>query len=259
MGKYTSKKPDANGDIHYTPEENKTWEILIKRQMNTIIDRGCYEYADGIEKLDLPINRIPQLKEVNTKLTCTGWQVVPVDVIIPLSQFFNLLASKKFPVATFIRAREELDYLQEPDLFHEIFGHCALLCHQPYADLMQSFGKCAQTLDKKFHYLLGRVFWFTIEFGLIQTTQGLRVMGAGILSSHEETICCLESAEPLRKPFNLNEVIATDYRYDQIQKLYYVIDSWDALYKLANTELLKQAIIHHKSSNGGSHTNFITC
>src|SRR3989344_5249523 len=194
MKKYIAKKPDEKGIVHFTEEENNTWHRLIKRQKKGIQNRACDEFIEGLAILDMPSDRIPQCHEMTQKLKkATGWAVEPVAEIIPLDTFFDLLANKKFPAATFIRRPEDLDYLQEHDIFHEYFGHCPMLTHSHYADFMEWYGKMAKQADRKIQSLLGRLFWFTIEFGLINTLQGIRIYGGGILSSYEETIYALES------------------------------------------------------------------
>src|SRR5471032_3103459 len=186
---YVAREPDAQGFIDYPAEEHAVWNTLITRQLKVIEGRACQEYLDGIEKLGLPHDRIPQLGEINKVLgETTGWQVARVPALIPFQTFFELLANKQFPAATFIRTREELDYLQEPDIFHEVFGHCPLLTNQAYADFTENYGKLGLKASPEDRKLLARLFWFTIEFGLIKTASGLRIYGGGILSSKEETI-----------------------------------------------------------------------
>jgi phenylalanine-4-hydroxylase len=194
-----------------------------------------------LKALDLPSDRIPQCGEISEVLKQkTGWSVAPVEAIIPLEDFFTLLANKRFPAATFIRIREELDYLQEPDIFHEFFGHCPLLTNQAYADFVQWYGENALRTSKKAQALLGRLFWFTVEFGLINTTKGLRIYGGGILSSYEETIYALESEIPQRIAFDLDKILQTPYRYDVIQNCYFVVDAIADLFTLKSDSILQQ-------------------
>ncbi|PIZ04460.1 MAG: phenylalanine 4-monooxygenase [Gammaproteobacteria bacterium CG_4_10_14_0_8_um_filter_38_16] len=258
MTKYVSKKPDKEGIIHFTHTENETWKILYERQIKTIQNRACIEYIAGLKKLNLPINRVPQCPEVSETLaSLTGWSVVPVDAIIPIEVFFELLSKRQFPAASFIRVREELDYLQEPDIFHEIFGHCPLLTWQPYADFMQRFGLVALQSDEKTQSILGRLFWFTIEFGLIQTQQGMRVYGSGIISSHEETQFSLENSEPKRSPFDPVQILKTEYRYDVIQKQYFAIKDFSQLFDLDLNEML--GIAKQIADNPFHEKDFVTC
>lgn len=240
MKKYIAKKPDEKGHIDYSDLENNTWRILYERQVQVIEDRACQEFIDGVEQINMPATRIPQLNEVTEALrSATGWSVTDVPAMITPEHFFELLSNKQFPAATFIRRYEELDYLQEPDIFHEYFGHCPMIVHQVFADFLQEYGKKALSSDKKNRVLLARLFWFTVEFGLIRTSQGLRCYGGGILSSKNETIYAIESDTPKRTPFNLIDVLRTPYRVDQLQGVYFVIDSFDQLFKLLDQDIDK--------------------
>lgn len=236
--KYTAKKPDANGIIHYTAEEDSVWHDLYARQIKIVEHRACAEYLKGLEILQLPTDKVPQCFEVSKILTReTGWSITPVAALIPFEEFFTLLANRQFPAASFIRTRAELDYLQEPDIFHEIFGHCPLLTNPIYADFMHAYGKLGLKASDEDRLLLARLFWFTIEFGLIQTAKGLKVYGAGILSSKEETVYALESNIPLRKSFDALETLRTPYRYDIMQSLYFIINDYTQMYDLLNTDM----------------------
>lgn len=256
--KYVAKQPDHDGHIHFTAEENAVWEILIKRQIEVIKNRASKEFIDGLQQLNLPLDRIPQCEELSAVLRAkTGWSVKPVAAIIPINDFFQLLANRQFPAATFIRVREELDYLQEPDIFHEYFGHCPLLTNQTFADFMQWYGEIALSVPKAVQTLLGRLFWFTVEFGLIQTPQGIRVYGGGILSSYQETIYALESETPQRLAFDLPKVLRTPYFYDRIQERYFVINNISELYHLKSAEIVELAkSIARDSSQDNS---FVIC
>lgn len=238
---YTAKIPDEKGIVHYTEEENKTWEFLIHRQMEVVQNRACHAYLKGLEALNFPKDRVPQCTEVSKALTeATGWSVYPVPTLIPHEEFFHLLAHRKFPAATFIRRFDEIDYLKEPDIFHEFFGHCPMLMDPYCADFMEHYGKIAlQATPEERHYL-ARLYWFTIEFGLIQTSNGLRIYGGGILSSKEETIYCLEDKKPLRKPFEIIEALRTPYRIDHIQPIYFVIQDFAEIYAFTKMDLLKE-------------------
>lgn len=236
---YVAKPVDANGNAPYTEEENKIWHELYVRQYPIVEKRACYEYIQGLELLNLPPDRIPQCPDVSRALhKATGWALEPVAALIPFDVFFNLLANRKFPAATFIRTREELDYLQEPDIFHEIFGHCPMLTNQTCADFTATYGKLALNATPEDRVMLAKLYWFTIEFGLIKTKDGLRCYGGGILSSKNETIYALESDVPLRKPFNPLEILRTPYRIDIMQPIYFVIDSFDVLFELTEMDLI---------------------
>jgi phenylalanine-4-hydroxylase len=237
---YVSKQPDENGIVFYTEEENKTWHDLYARQMNIIQNRACDEYISGIDILKMPSDRIPQLHEMNDALNkATGWSVKPVNALIQFEEFFNLLANRQFPAATFIRTREDFDYIKEPDIFHEFYGHCPLLTEPVYADFMQKYGKLGVNASHKERVMLARLYWFTVEFGLIRTPNGMRIYGGGILSSKEETIYAVDSTIPERKPLDALEALRTPYRIDILQPIYFVIDSYQNLYDIMNTDLLQ--------------------
>jgi len=236
--KYTAKKPDEKGFISYTHEENLTWKILYERQLKIVQNRACDEFMEGLDKLGLSSASIPQLSDVSAKMKAlTGWTVEPVPALISAEAFFTLLANRKFPAATFIRIMEELDYVQEPDIFHELFGHCPMLTEPVFADFMQKYAQFVLTCDKKDWPLLQRFFWFTVEFGLIQTTNGLRIYGGGILSSKEETVYSLESDLPQRQLFNPLAALRTPYRIDQLQSVYFIIHGYEALYDFASSNI----------------------
>lgn len=237
---YVAHAVDEVGNTTYTPEENAVWHELIERQIPIVQNRACEEYILGLHLLNLPHDRIPQCPEVSKALQkATGWSLEPVPALIPFDRFFTLLANRKFPAATFIRRKDEIDYLQEPDIFHEVFGHCPMLTHQAVADFTENYGKLALHASHEDQVMLAKLYWFTIEFGLIKTTNGLRAYGGGILSSKSETIFCLESPDPERKPFDVMEVLRTPYRIDIMQPIYFVIDSFDILFHLIELDLLK--------------------
>jgi phenylalanine-4-hydroxylase len=257
MTKYVAKAPDENGVIPFTEVEHQTWKTLIQRQKQTIQNRACDEFIQGLEIMDFSEERIPSLNEVTAKIARTGWKVAPVLGTVLVDEFFAMLSRREFPVATFIRIPEELDYLQQPDIFHEFFGHCPLLTNQAYADFVQWYGEFASQLSSsKLRGILSRLFWFTIEFGLLKTENGPRVYGGGILSSHKETIFSLEDPMPVRKPLNIEEVLATKYFYDRIQDKYFVIDSLDSLYDLMDKDKLVKAI---EAVTGEVGKSFIIC
>ena len=236
---YTSRKPDRRGFVCYSADENRVWHDLITRQLPMLPGRACAEFIDALGRMDFPQDRIPQLTEVSAVLRdWTGWTVTPVPALIDFTAFFELLANRQFPAATFIRRREDLDYLQEPDIFHEVFGHTPLLTDPRFAAFTEAYGKAGLAADKRDHAMLARLFWFTVEFGLIDTADGLRAFGAGISSSPGELTYALESDRPKRVPFDPLEVLRTPYRIDIFQPVYFVLDSFDTLYDLASMELL---------------------
>jgi phenylalanine-4-hydroxylase len=235
---YVAREPDASGFIDYPDAEHGVWNTLITRQLKVIEGRACQEYLDGIEQLNLPNDRIPQLGEVNRVLSnTTGWQVARVPALIPFQTFFELLASKRFPVATFIRTEEELDYLQEPDIFHEVFGHCPLLTNPWFAEFTHTYGKLGLAASKEQRVYLARLYWMTIEFGLVETAQGRKIYGGGILSSPKETFYSL-SQTPEHQAFDPVEAMRTPYRIDILQPLYFVLPDLKRLFDLAHEDIM---------------------
>lgn len=239
MSKYVSKQSDANGFIAWSSEENEIWSALIARQLSCIQGKACDEYMAGLDKLNLPTDRIPQLEEVSKVLRATtGWECAEVPALISFDRFFELLANKKFPVATFIRSKEEFDYLQEPDIFHEIFGHCAMLTHPDFAEFTHIYGKLGLAASKQDRVFLARLYWFTIEFGLLQTDKGLRIYGGGILSSPGETQYAMHSEVPERKTLDVVDVLRTPYRIDIMQPIYFKINKIRDLFDIAHLDLM---------------------
>ena len=247
--KYIAKQPDERGVIPYSEEEHAIWHELITRQMEIVQGRACQEFLDGLAMLGLPENRIPQPGEVSRVLhDRTGWQVEPVPALISFDRFFELLSEKRFPAASFIRSREEMDYLQEPDIFHEIFGHAAMLTHPAFADFTHAYGLAGLKANKREKMFIARLYWFTVEFGLLNTRDGLRIYGGGINSSPGETVYALESEIPERRPFDATSALRTPYRIDIYQTVYYVLNELDELFELARADLL--GMIHIAQSLG---------
>jgi phenylalanine-4-hydroxylase len=236
---YESKQPDAKGHIPYSAEENAVWRDLMERQVSLLEGRACRPWIEAHREMNFPKNRVPQLKDVSQVLRPrTGWTVQAVPALIGFTEFFQLLANRRFPVATFIRRREDFDYLQEPDIFHEVFGHTPPLTDARYAAFVEAYGKAGLAADPGDHAMLARLFWFTAEFGLVNTDEGIRAYGAGLLSSPGELKHAVDSDLPLRKPFDPVEALRTPYRIDIYQPVYFVIDSFDDLFDLANADLL---------------------
>ena len=235
---YVAREPDSSGFIHYPDADHGVWNTLITRQLKVIENRACQEFHDGLEQLKLPLDRIPQLADVNRVLDATtGWQVARVPALIPFQTFFELLASKRFPVATFIRTEQELDYLQEPDVFHEVFGHCPLLTNPWFAEFTHAYGKLGLAASKAQRVYLARLYWMTIEFGMVETAQGRRIYGGGILSSPKETLYSL-STTPDHQAFDPIEAMRTPYRIDILQPLYFVLPTLERLFELAHQDIM---------------------
>ena len=238
---YTAKKPDENGFIEYTEQENETWAQLVDTQLKLLPERACQEYLDGIERLSFSHERIPQLGEINKVLhETTGWQVERVPALINFDRFFELLSEKKFPVATFIRRPEDIGYLQEPDIFHEIFGHCPMLTNPAFASFTHAYGKLGKSATHEQRVYLARLYWFTVEFGLIDTPDGFRVYGGGILSSPKETKWAM-GVGPRKERFDPVLALRTPYRIDILQPLYYVIGCMSELNSLGAQDIMLMA------------------
>ena len=236
---YVSRQPDTHGHIHYSDDENAMWQALLERQAKQIPNRASSAYLEGLEKLKLPATHIPQLQDIDEVLQATtGWQTAAVPALISFGKFFKLLADKRFPVATFIRRFDDMDYIEEPDIFHEIVGHCPLLTHPAFATFNETYGKLGLNATKEERWFLARLYWFTIEFGLVgQEPENRRIYGGGILSSPSETIYAL-SDEPDCRAFDLIDVLRTPYRIDQIQPIYYAIDDLDILFDIVNSDIM---------------------
>ncbi len=237
---YVSKQPNSHGLIDWTGDENKTWNTLIERQTEIVKTRACPEFLEGLEKIGFSRDRVPQHTEINRRLKdFSGWEVEVVPALIPAKEFFTLLANKRFPAASFIRVPEELDYIEEPDIFHEFYGHVPLLTFNEYARFMEDFGKLALTVPPKDRRRIFRIFWFTIEFGLLHTSKGIRAYGGGMLSSIHETVYSVDSAEPKRVPFDALTALRTPYRIDIPQPLYFVLNRFEDLYRILDQDLIQ--------------------
>jgi phenylalanine-4-hydroxylase len=236
---YKSHESDENGLVNWSVQENKIWASLLQRQKRLLDGRACDEYLHGLELLNLSSKRIPQLAEINSVLDkSTGWEVKQVPSLINFDEFFRLLANKQFPVATFIRSNEEFDYLKEPDIFHEIFGHCPLLTNPAFAHFTHTYGKLGYAASKEDRAFLARLYWFTVEFGLVNTPNGIRVYGGGVLSSPGETIHAVESDDCVHMPMSPLEALRTPYRIDIMQPIYYVLESFDSLFDISEMDIM---------------------
>lgn len=234
---YASKLPGPDGRFDYSAEEDAVWGALFTRQMESLRGRAAPEFFEGVEALGLGAERVPQIAEIDARLgALTGAGVEGVPAIIPPARFFELLARRRFPVATFLRRREHMDYIEEPDLFHEVFGHCPLLTNPAYADFVERFGSIAVRLGKGYSWRLFRLFWFTVEFGMMTTPEGTRAYGAGIVSSPSEAGHATSGTAGMR-PFDLMEVLRLPYRIDIVQPVYFVIESFEALSAALDADL----------------------
>ncbi|KQW71859.1 phenylalanine-4-hydroxylase [Phenylobacterium sp. Root77] len=215
----------------YTQAEHDVWVTLYQRQVEMLPGRACDAFLRGLDALDLHRGGIPEFDRINVELRkLTGWSVVAVPGLVPDEVFFDHLANRRFPAGRFIRKPQELDYLQEPDVFHDVFGHVPMLTDPTFADYMQAYGEGGlKALGRGQLHNLARLYWYTVEFGLMETPEGLRIYGAGIVSSHAESIFALDDPSPNRIGFDLERVMRTPYRIDDFQQVYFVIPSLKAL------------------------------
>ncbi|BDD92012.1 phenylalanine 4-monooxygenase [Pandoraea sp. NE5] len=223
----------------YGAVDHAVWQQLYERQTAMLPGRVCDAFMDGIRALDMDARRVPEFEHLNEKLmAATGWQVVAVPGLVPDDVFFEHLANRRFPATWWMRRPDQLDYLQEPDCFHDVFGHVPLLANPVFADFMQAYGKAgkvAQSLGAL--PLLARLYWYTVEFGLMRDGDGLRIYGAGIVSSRGETDFSLTSRAPNRLGFSLERVLRTQYRIDTFQQTYFVIDDFAQLFDAMRADL----------------------
>jgi len=232
------RPPEAAGDwtipqdwSRYTAAEHQVWDALFARQSAQLPGRAAPEFLAGLDILHLSRPGIPNFDELNEKLgKATGWTVVAVPGLVPDDIFFEHLANRRFVAGRFIRRPDQLDYLQEPDVFHDVFGHVPMLAHPIFADYMQAYGEGGLramqlgAIDK-----LARLYWYTVEFGLIRCGDQFNIYGAGIVSSHGESVFALDDPSPNRIAFDMERVMRTRYRIDDYQQAYFVIDSFEQL------------------------------
>jgi phenylalanine-4-hydroxylase len=223
---------------HYSAEEHGTWRRLYERQAGLLPGRACDEFIAGMRRLPIAAREIPDFRRLSEALMkATGWQVVAVPGLVPDDVFFDHLAHRRFPAGQFIRGPQQLDYLEEPDVFHDVFGHVPMLMHPVIADFVQAYGVGglrAQRLGVLPQ--LARVYWYTVEFGLVQGRDGPRIYGSGIVSSHAESIFALDDPSPNRVGFDLERVMRTRYRIDDFQETYFVLGGLDELLELARID-----------------------
>ena len=217
----------------YTPEEHALWDVLYARQTKLLPSRVTPAFMEGLDILKLSDGGIPNFEDLSERLhKLTGWQVVAVPGLVPDDVFFEHLANRRFVAGNFIRTPEQIDYLQEPDVFHDVFGHVPLLAHPVFADYMQAYGQGGmKAMKHNSIHNLSRLYWYTVEFGLIKDGDDMKLYGAGIVSSRTESIFALDDASPNRIGFDMKRVMQTRYRIDDFQQTYFVIDSFENLLK----------------------------
>ena len=217
----------------YREEDHAVWKALYQRQRDLLVGRAADEFLQAQDAMGMSPDQIPRFDDLNAVLhAATGWTIVGVEGLLPELDFFDHLANRRFPVSWWIRRLDQLDYIEEPDLFHDLFGHVPLLMIPAFADYMEAYGKGgvkAHGIGQEALTNLTRLYWYTVEFGLIRQHDGLRIYGSGIVSSRGESIHCLESEAPNRIGFDLERIMRTRYRIDSYQKTYFVIDSYEQL------------------------------
>ena len=217
----------------YTRTEHEVWATLFRRQREVLKGRACNEFIENQQRFGMTPDAIPKFQDLNRVLKAgTNWEIVGVEGLLPDEIFFDHLANRRFPVTWWIRKPEQLDYLSEPDLFHDLFGHVPMLLNPVFADYVQAYGRGgvkAHKLGADALMKLTRLYWYTVEFGLINTPEGVRIYGSGIVSSKGESIYCLESDAPNRIGFDLERIMRTQYKIDTYQQTYFVIDSFQQL------------------------------
>jgi phenylalanine-4-hydroxylase len=233
-GDYSTARDDYTCDQawdRYAPAQHQLYARLFERQSRLVQGRACREFLQALPQLGSG-QAIPRFEDLSKRLHgTTGWSIVAVPGLIPEQAFFHLLATRRFPVTVWLREPEEFDYIVEPDLFHDLFGHVPLLFDPMFADYMQAYGQGGLKAQRRNALeLLSRLYWYTVEFGLIDTLDGLRAYGAGLMSSPGEIDHCLHGAQALRIGFDLRRVLRTVYEIDDYQKTYFVIDSFAQLF-----------------------------
>ena len=230
--------------VAYTPEQHAVWAELVRRRMPQLREHACAEYLDGFQQIGLREDTIPNLAEVNKRLgPRTGWNATPVSGFLPPDAFFEMLAARQFPTTTWLRNRDSLEYTPEPDIFHDVFGHVPMHAHPVFADFLQEYGRvCAALTDKDKLERMGRLFWFTVEFGIIRQNGTIKLYGSGLISSHGESNYVVESIKngaiknghgPEIRDFNLDQVLGQEFLVSEMQKVLYAVESFDQIYEAA--------------------------
>ena len=218
----------------YTPEQHAIWQELVSQRMPQLEEHACAEYLEGFQQIGLQPNRIPVLKDVSARLEPrTGWNSTPVSGFLPADAFFEMLAARKFPTTTWIRSRESMGYTPEPDIFHDVFGHVPMHAHPVFANFLEHYGKvCAGLTDAEDLERMGRLFWFTVEFGVIREQGAIKVYGSGLISSHGECTHVVERGAGLEiREFKLADVLNTVVDVSKMQPVLYAIESFDQIYE----------------------------
>ena len=220
----------------YTTGQHGTWAELVRRRMPQIEQHAAQEYLDGFDALCLPYDRLPNLATVSAKLERrTGWNATPVSGFMPAPAFFEMLAARRFPTTTWLRSRDALEYTPEPDIFHDVFGHVPMHAHPVFAEFLAHYGQlCARIEDEAILERIGRVFWYTVEFGLIRQEGRVKVYGSGLISSDGECSNVLSRGCAVHA-FQLDEVLRTPVKVDEMNHLLFAIESFDEIYRAMRT------------------------
>jgi phenylalanine-4-hydroxylase len=218
----------------YTAQQHATWAELVERRMPELAAHACEEYLQGFEQIGLGANAIPNLEEVNRRLRPrTGWEATPVSGFLPADAFFAMLSDRKFPTTTWLRGREALNYTPEPDIFHDVFGHVPMHAHPVFADFLEHYGRvCAKLTDKAALERLGRLFWFTVEFGVIRQKGEIRLYGSGLISSQGESDYVVRGGPEIRG-FNVDRVLNQEFSTSEMQPVLYAVESFEEIYQAA--------------------------
>jgi phenylalanine-4-hydroxylase len=216
----------------YTSEQHSVWSELVRRVLPALEQHAAAEYLDGLQIIGLEENRLPDLEAISSRLRPrTGWSSTPVSGFLPAPAFFEMLAMRCFPTTTWLRSRQSLEYTPEPDIFHDVFGHVPLHAHRVFADFLEHYGRvCAATSDAGVLEKLGRLFWYTVEFGVMRQGQEIKVYGSGLISSHRECSNVISGGCAIRD-FSLDEVLNTPVKVDELHHLLFAVSSFDQIYE----------------------------
>ncbi len=224
----------------YKPEEHALWAELVSRRMAQLRQHACQEYLDGLELIGLREDSIPNLADVNARLQPrTGWRATPVSGFLPADAFFDMLAARQFPTTTYLRGRESFDYTPLPDIFHDVFGHVPMHAHPVFADFLQHYGRvCARLSSKDDLERMGRLFWFTVEFGVIRQRGAIKLYGSGLISSPGESDYVVSGGPEIRN-FNLDQVMEQQFATSEMQPVLYAVESFEQIYEAAQQAELR--------------------
>lgn len=214
------------------PESHEIWAELCRRRMAQLQEYACAEYLEGMQVLDIRLDQMPDFRRINTRLTPrTGWQLTAVSGFMPAPAFFQMLAARQYPTTTWIRSRTSLDYTTEPDIFHDVFGHVPMHAHRVFADFLQQYGAlCSRLTNRETLERIGRLFWYTVEFGIIRQQGKIKLYGSGLISSNGESTNVINGVPEVRE-FNLDTILNTTVKVDEFNPILYAIESFEQIYE----------------------------